>query len=478
MATMLDLPRELYLGICALLSAHHLANLSGVTKDHYLAAQQPLYNHIQLTSYKKLVRLTETLSKNPVVSTISPQQRLRWFKLSEEQLLERNIKTIALILDRAKDGHKITGAVVANCLGAISRKCYSVKISLTLHGGWPGWQKQLERFGMSNVTELTLFIGSESKNDQGTDTEAGARLWDLVFSGSCFSDLKRVYINTAVDDLDGLPEDLLHSVGRAYPVSASLDWEPIVKPSKDTAVLFGLRKMEAITLAHTTRLTVDTMTSLFASDLIPTRLTKLEIVDCPNLHPVRHLSAICTLLQRALQLVKHLKLHLCRLPSHEAGLDGQYGARIQEHPEEHPCTIIRELGKTIPHLDIAMPFVCTEILPLASKMSARRIRHRDTEMELPAVPFEPYDTLPERLVEAEYKYRRVICWKDVCGYGYPWRNLVEVVEGMGVEDERSKTSWEFLHKYEMMGVWKVDGCLPVELVNQEILERPFVTGGT
>lgn len=75
------------------------------------------------------------------------------------QLRERDIKHLNLVLDHRKGGNKIIGVTVANCVGAISRKCYTVKIALVLNGAWPGFVKQLEPFGLANVTKLEMFLG-------------------------------------------------------------------------------------------------------------------------------------------------------------------------------------------------------------------------------------------------------------------------------------------------------------------------------
>lgn len=70
-ATMLDLPRELYLMVCSYLTPTELSKLAGVSRDHYLAIQEPLFRHIRVTSHARLVKLVGTLMKVPVVSTIS-----------------------------------------------------------------------------------------------------------------------------------------------------------------------------------------------------------------------------------------------------------------------------------------------------------------------------------------------------------------------------------------------------------------------
>lgn len=71
MASLLQLPRELYLMVANLLAPVELTKLAGVSRDNYLAAQQPLYTNIRLTSYSSLVKLVGTLMKVPMVSHIS-----------------------------------------------------------------------------------------------------------------------------------------------------------------------------------------------------------------------------------------------------------------------------------------------------------------------------------------------------------------------------------------------------------------------
>lgn len=71
MASMLELPRELYLMTCDYLSPSDLARLARVTKDHYLAVQQPLFKTIRINTFGNLVKLVHTITKPPIVSTIS-----------------------------------------------------------------------------------------------------------------------------------------------------------------------------------------------------------------------------------------------------------------------------------------------------------------------------------------------------------------------------------------------------------------------
>lgn len=69
--TFMDLPREIYLMLCACLTPQDLARLALVGKDCYLAVQQPLYNQVNITTWEQLPRLCRALNGIPVVSNIS-----------------------------------------------------------------------------------------------------------------------------------------------------------------------------------------------------------------------------------------------------------------------------------------------------------------------------------------------------------------------------------------------------------------------
>ncbi len=78
MATFIDLPREIYLMVCALLTTTDLTKLASISRDHYLAVQQPLYSSIRIISYKALVKLVGSSVKAPVVSHLTPKYVSLW----------------------------------------------------------------------------------------------------------------------------------------------------------------------------------------------------------------------------------------------------------------------------------------------------------------------------------------------------------------------------------------------------------------
>ncbi|KAK4540903.1 hypothetical protein LTR36_008845 [Oleoguttula mirabilis] len=469
MPSFLDLPRELYLEVCSYLKHTDLTRLAGVSRDSYLAVQEPLYARIRITAYGNLVKLVHTLRGVPVVSQISPQQRLRWRKLSDTQLRERDIKHLELVIDRrGNDSKRITGAIVANCIGAISRQCYKVQITLTMNSAWLHFMKQLENFGLPNVTKLIMFAGAAD-----TDPAAGhhawtSNFWDLIFSGSTFPDLRSAYVNTAADSETGLPATLQESVGFVAPHNGPrYIYQDAKNKPRTSNPLHGLHNMQEIILAHNTYLDLPVIESLFGSEIIPKRLTRLEIVDCPNLHPVNDLTALSTLLQRALQLVQHLKLHLCKLPRFDSGetyLDTRYAARIHEHPEEHLCNIIRELGQNVRSLDIAVPFACNDIF----SPSVKKAKAYATPHEYPPVSLEPYVTLPSRILAEGYRYRRLVCWHAVCRDAHAWQDMIDTASEQG-----SNISWDMVYPPEDRASWHVSGCLPLLYTADEVLQKPF-----
>jgi len=466
---MLELPRELYLMICSYLEPTDLTKLAGVSRDTYLAVQQPLYARINITAYASLIKLVNTLQRVPVVSHISSTQRLRWFKLADSQLRERDIKYLDLVLDHRKDGQKITGAIVANCIGAIGRKCYTAQITLTLNATSADFVKQLERLGLPNVVRLALFLGSCGKKMTYTREEWSWKVWELVFSGLTFPDLRKVYVNTYDDHEDEVPDDLFAQMRPWDGYSHAYDKHRTAKHNPPTP-FHGLGSMQEIVLAHNSYLDASALQCLFESDIIPGRLTKLEIVDCPALHPVKHLTALSTLLRRALQLVRSLKLHLCDLSGYHEEVtfnEMQYGARINKHPEEHLCNVIRELGQTIPSLDLAVPFICDRIFPpLATQPTVET-----AAQGFPQVPLHPFGSLPGRIRAEGYKHRQLYCLEGICRAAHSRKHMAA-----RADMQTSDHSWLLLHLPGDHGSWHLSGYSRVKFSPHKELTEPYNKG--
>lgn len=78
MAALLDIPRELFLMVCALLSPQDLAKLTAVSRNLYVATQPVLYQNVTISTYSHLVKFTRTLVKAPVVSRLTQRYHLNY----------------------------------------------------------------------------------------------------------------------------------------------------------------------------------------------------------------------------------------------------------------------------------------------------------------------------------------------------------------------------------------------------------------
>lgn len=225
--------------------------------------------------------------------------------------------------------------------------------------------------------------------------------------------------------------------------------------------------MEEIILELNTSLNTDVLDSLFGSTIIPKNLTKLEIINCPALHPITDLEALATLLQRGLQLLQFLKLHLTwHFDGHFGGYESAYISKINSNPQHHLCNIVRELGQKIEGLDLAMPFACDHMFMPLLKTKQNFVQASD--LELPDIPEAPINTLPQRLVAAGYRYRRLI-FNGYCRGVDRWDNMETLAKHQG-----EKISWELLRdELEPKAVWLVSGCAPVEFSVQSAIQHPF-----
>lgn len=378
-------------------------------------------------------------------------------------------------MDSKKDGSRITGVVLSRCISAISRKCDGVKISLTLLGLSEKLVKELSSLALPNVSKLTMFIPNllEHEPSFGIGRRAASvadplrtNIWTFSFSGSTFPDLRTVYMNNLVDCAKNMPsnmEDGFHLAERFRPrrrsdhISSSL--------LSEDGPFYGLIGMQEVTLEYNSFLDADILSSLFGSKIIPKRLTKLEIVNCPALHPIRDLEALATLLQRGLQLLQFLKLHLTWHFDGHDGFESAYLSKINSNPEHHLCNVVRELGQKIKGLDLAVPYACHHIFVPPPK---KQERVNINELELPDVPENPVNTLPQRLMAAGYRYRRLI-FNEFCRDTDGWDKMADLAGNQG-----EKISWELLcDDYNSKAVWLVSGCAPVEFSAQVAMQHPF-----
>ncbi|EME77565.1 uncharacterized protein MYCFIDRAFT_179081 [Pseudocercospora fijiensis CIRAD86] len=484
-ATMLHLPRELYLEIIDSLSPKDRSTLARLSKDHYLAVQEPLYAHTSISAWPRLVVLVRTLMKTPIVSSLSAKQRLNWHKLSDHQLRERSIKTLDITL-KSSETRNATGADLARMVGAISRVSPGVRGKYrSVSRDWKSRRfatvleknrkytllTQLQNLSLPDVVRLTMYLGyyvSEAEwrrqeIDINLIQETKINLWDLCFGGSVLPDLRHIEADTHHHSPEKRPTTLAEAskLQRAqYRLRRGRFFDVVAKPFD---VLYGIKKMESISLNCNHLLESCVLESLFDSNIIPQNLTKLEITNCPSLHQTVDLAALSMLLNRGLRLLQHLKLHIQGIRGYMAeSEETSYKNHINNIPHHHLCNVVREAGQQIKHLDLALPFACKNIfLPIP-----RTKRDRVEPRTHPHIPYTPPSTLPDRLIAEGYRHRRLIVWHGICRESHDWREMK-----IAADDQGERVSWEIVSSGDDCASWHVDGCLALGYQGGDVLVR-------
>lgn len=205
--------------------------------------------------------------------------------------------------------------MLARCIGAVSRCNNGPKISLELHGPWYHLLRQLQTVPLPDVRSVTMYLGQHDldpaigQRNPYMHLDPGFELWDLCFEGSSFPDLDEVSINTLHVSPENIPATLNEGASMAIdrPRAAHAHRDPT-----SFSPFHGLRNMTTIKLRYNDYLNTNALYSLFGSNIIPHKLKRLEIVNCPALNSVANLESLSTLLERSLQLLDHLQLHLQR----------------------------------------------------------------------------------------------------------------------------------------------------------------------
>lgn len=349
---------------------------------------------------------------------------------------------------------------------------------------------ELSTIELPGVFELTVFLSRSDQHSLETTPmdrpltrdlvtshalQRGAiigDIWTIVFSGASFPDLRKVYINSLVKSASQMPSNLMDSfrlgsrqdlIRRERTSNHRSSTQLSVDGSWDYPFCMREIKIELNGLLNDTILG-----SLFGTNVNLSQITKLEIVNCPLLHPVIDIQAIAKFLRHALQQVRFLKLHLIHHHDGHHGYKIAYTSKITGNPGHHLCHIVREFGQEIRGLDLAVPFACRHMfLPRQSTITTR-----DSEsLTIPNIPSLPACTLPDRLMLAGYQYRRLI-FNDCCSEADQWDEMTSLAGQQG-----DRISWELVYNSgestTSNGIWSMPGFLPVQLDVDEVIHRPF-----
>jgi hypothetical protein len=229
----------------------------------------------------------------------------------------------------------------------------------------------------------------------------------------------------------------------------------------------GLYYLQTLKIEGDVTLNRTLLLSLLGSADVPTRLTALEIVYCPNLHFAKNAATWSTLLQRSLTTLpalRKLKLHIMEDPREDPSLAFQ---SLQETPKSHFCDFVRVFGQNIQHLDLALPFACRRMFP-PPKPSSHYTYSACEQRGAPTIQREPLVTLPQRLIDQGFKYRRLICWAGVCFGHHDWDAMAPLASAQGTE-----YSWEIVNDVEDKASWHVGRHDAIHFKATDVTEQPY-----
>jgi hypothetical protein len=134
--------------------------------------------------------------------------------------------------------------------------------------------------------------------------------WSSLFAGQVFPDLCQLETNGFERDLAGRPPSIGDQLVSALEITEQSYDDPIYPITIQVERLEYFRNLK---IEGDIMLNQPVLLSLFGITCIPTRLTTLEIVNCPKLSIPANLPALSTLLHRALTslpALRKLKLHV------------------------------------------------------------------------------------------------------------------------------------------------------------------------
>ena len=200
---------------------------------------------------------------------------------------------------------------------------------------------------------------------------------------------------------------------------------------------------------------------------MPTRLQRLEIVNCISIDFVSDLESLATLLARSLELLQSLKLHILDNSwVDQTSYTNGYANKIAEHPEHHYCNVVREMGQNIRNLDLRVPYACNRVM----KTLPKPVRTLDvTIIDLLPLPGKRAETLSQRVLAKGCRYRRLI-FQSICREAHGWDDFTS-----RAAQQEDNVSWELLYDNEEIkkAMSFVSGCTPVETSLEAAFQSPF-----
>ena len=349
---------------------------------------------------------------------------------------------------------------VAQLLGAIARK--NPRVETTLRLARSELSSALALTGIMFPRVCKAVVSTSSRSEGSTSDRSDS--WTFFLGGRIFPDLRQLETNGFPRASTTRPLTLEEQLAAAEDAVAKS--RHLRDTQTQSGVSFGgLRHLQTLKIEGDVTLNRPVVLSLLGSTDVPTHLSTLEIVYCPNILFTKNASTWSTLLQRSLATLpalRKLKLHIVEDPYPGPDLAHEMW---QDTAKPHFCDIVRVFSQNIQHLDLALPFACRRMfLPPKPSSHYAYCEQRGA----PHIQREPLVTLPQRLIDQGFKYRRLICWGEVCFDWHDWDAMAAHASAQGTE-----YSWEIVSDVENKASWHVGMHDAVHFKATDVIEQPY-----
>lgn len=391
------------------------------------------------------------------------RQLERWQLLPDSALCERVVAylDVNIVPRTSEDQNPRNSYHVASLLTAIARKSPRVETTLRLTDNDLTSTQAATGILFPRVCRAIVSSCSEGRRSSRSES------WSLLLGGRILPDLRQLETN-------GFPRESRALTARSLTIEEQLSCaEDVVHKFKHLenfqpdASFEGLKHLQTLKIEGDVTLNQPFLLSLLGSVNVPTHLTSLEIIYCPNLLFAKNTTTWSTLLQRSLTTLPalwKLKLHIMEDPYEKAGLAYPH---FHEPPSSHFCDTVRLFGQNIQHLDLALPFACRRMF-LPPKPSSHYTHTASEQRGAPGISRKPLMTLPQRLIDQGFKYRRLICWEGVCYEHHDWDVMPPCAGAQGTE-----YSWEIVNDVLNKASWHVGLHDAVHFKGTRVVEQPY-----
>lgn len=392
-----------------------------------------------------------------------PRQLERWQLLPESALCERVIAylDVNIVPQTSEDQNSRNSYHIASLLTAIARKSPRVETTLRLTDNDLTSTQAATGIVFPRVCRAIVSSCSERRRSSRSES------WSVLLGGRIFPDLRQLETN-------GFPRESRDLTARPLTIEEQLSCaEDVVHKFKHLenfqpdASFEGLKHLQTLKIEGDVTLNQPLLLSLLGSVNVPAHLTSLEIAYCPNLLFAKNATTWSTLLQRSLTTLpelRKLKLHIMEDPYEKPSLAYPH---FQGPPSAHFCDFVRLLGQNIQHLDLALPFACRRMF-LPPKPSSHYTYSASEQRGAPGIPREPLMTLPQRLIDQGFQYRRLICWEGICYEHHDWNAMAPCAGAQGTE-----YSWEIVNDVLNKASWHVGLHDAVHFRGTSVVEQPY-----